>query len=227
MRPIWYLVVVASLASFAFATSGKITGILVDEDGAPVPHMSVEACPADVGFSGILPSAMTDQQGKFVIKVRISNEPERWNVYPYDEETGYYPRPGYGFYVERETYSKTVELSPKIPEASVELTLGPKAGALSVHVVDATTGAGVAAEFNFAWASEPDKQRSIRYYYGREDFRILLPANTDLTLNVTAQGCKPWSYPGVINVGPGQDLPLDVQLEPETADSPSGPSESN
>src|SRR5229473_8455870 len=210
MRPIWYVVAVVSLASFAVASSGKITGTLVDGDGVPVPHMSVEACPTDVGFSGILPSAMTDRQGKFVIKIRISHEPERWAVYPYDEETGYYSRPGYGFYMGREAYSQTVELSPKSPEASVELTLGPKAGAIKVHVVDAATGAAVAPQLTFAWASQPEKETIVGFSYGTEDFRILVPANTDLTLNVTAQGYKIWAYPGVINVGPGQDLPLDI-----------------
>jgi hypothetical protein len=45
------------------------------------------------------------------------------------------------------------------------------------------------------------------------DYRILLPSNTDINLTVFSQGYKSWSYPGVINVGPGQDMTLDIQME--------------
>jgi hypothetical protein len=205
------------LTSLAFGAGGKISGSLLDENGAPVPHMGVQARPTDIGFDGSLPGATTDDHGRFVIPIRVlSGEAQHWVVYPYDEKTGYYPRP-YSFYGNDVPQPKVVDLSVRFPRASVELRLGPKVGALNVRLAG-TPAIDTQPTFKFVWVSESAKDMSRECFGPTKSYRILLPANTSLTLTVTSPGYKPWSYPGVISVASGQDTPLDIQLEPETND---------
>jgi hypothetical protein len=84
-------------------------------------------------------------------------------------------------------------------------------------VADANPGARLkSVTYRFAWAVEPKRHILDATIMGQDAF-ILLPSNTDVTLTIESPGYQSWTYPGVINVGTGQDLPLDVQLRPATA----------
>jgi len=200
------------------ADAAKIKGTVVDQNGMPVAHMVVEATPLDMGTSGGLPRTITDETGHFALTVVSGRTSEgrpygqRWAIYPHsDKGGGYYPDLSSRFYKTDKSYAEHVTLTEEKPEAEVQIRLGPKAGALTGHVTDSRTGATLMPEFEFAWASEPSNRMGIRM---RDPYRILLPADTDVRLVVQCEGHESWIYPGVINIGSGQDMKLDIKLEP-------------
>jgi len=210
-----FLVLAAALA--AHANTGKISGSVVDQNGAPVPRMTVEVYSLDMGSSGGTPQTQTDDQGHFAIEVVAPFTSEgraygrRWAVSPFREKGDYYPHL-MPFYQTDQSQPQGVELTPQAPEAIIQVKLGPKAGALKGRVTDAVTGHVLNPYFEFAWASDPGKKMGKRT---TEDYRILLPSGTDIKMTVSLEGYKKWSYPGVINIGPGQDITLEIKLEPE------------
>jgi hypothetical protein len=214
----WPALILFLTTSVAIAGTAKITGTVVDEHGVPVKHMTVEAWPLDMGHSGGTDQALTDENGRFVLTVVSGSLPDghsygmRWAVYPHQEKGDYYSDLSSRFYKTTASQAQHIEFSPGTPEANVELKLGPKAGALRGKVTDVVTGVPVKPEFEFEWASDP--QNKLGETTSGNDYRILLPPNTDIKLTVLSRGYKPWSYPGTINVGPGQDMTLDIQMEP-------------
>jgi hypothetical protein len=225
----WRAILIAAvtvLSSSAFCATGTIIGTVVDEDGVPVSHIGVEACPADVGFDLILPRATTDEHGKFALRITFSRHDatDRWAVYAYDEEhdqkTGFYPRPSDFFGNKDARHSPVITISSRTPEATVEITLGPKAGALTGHVVG-VEGRPVVPTFEFRRLSDPDKYDAFTFQNNSSPCRVLLPANTSLTLQVTAPGYKPWSPPNAISIGSGEEFELDIRLEPDAKVPPS------
>ncbi len=206
------------LSGSAAAIDGKITGTLLDEKGLPVPHMGVQACPTDIGFDGSLPAGTTDEHGRFVIVIRslIKGITEHWAVYPYSRD-GFYPRPN-AFYGNDVPGPKVVELSPNGPEASVELNLGPPVGALIIHVIG-VLGLAIQPTFRLAWASDASQQTEVTHYIAEKSYRQLAPANTNLTLVVNSPGYKTWSSAPAISVGSGQEMRLEVRLDPEDQES--------
>lgn len=209
-------VVLAITASPAAAGTGQITGTVVDENGAPAKHVKVEAWPLDTGNMGPLPVAETDDFGHFVMRVVVGRDSKgrpyglRWDVYPRIDMHTY--RPPLWFFHTNNSQAVIATLTERHPEATVTIRLGPKAGALVGKVTDALTGAPVKPYFEFAWASDPHNTMSESM---SPNYRILLPSNTGITFWVGAEGHKRYTYPGVINVRPGQDFRLDIQLQPE------------
>lgn len=207
------------LSISVFAATAKITGTVTDQGGLPVRNMTVEAWPLDVGMSGGVPQAVTDDQGHFSLKVATGTDSngrpygQKWAVYPHQERGDYYPDLSSRFFKTPESQAPHVEIRAGTPVVNVDLKLGPKAGALSGQVTDASTGAPVRPEFHLAWASDPKNEMGEST---RDRYRLLLPPNTDITLTVVARGYKLWTYPGSINIGPGQDMQLDIKLEPTT-----------
>jgi hypothetical protein len=216
MGKCWAAVVLVLAAEVAVAGTGKISGTIVDQYGMPVKHMTVEVFPLDMATMGQPSQALTDENGHFVISVIVGRSGDgrtyglRWAVYPH-QERDHYPDLGSRFYATANSHGEIVNLTPEAPEATVQLKLGPKAGALTGKVTDAVTGAPVNPHFEFAWASDPANRRG---HATKAEYRILLPSNTDIKVTVSSRGYKPWTYPGVINVGPGQDMTLDIQLQP-------------
>jgi hypothetical protein len=212
----WPAAILVLTASIAVAGTAKISGTVVDDHGIPVKHMTVEAWPLDMGHSGGTDQALTDENGHFVLTVVSGKDTDgrsygmRWAVYPHQEKGDYYADLSSRFYKTTASQAQHIEFSPSNPEAIVELKLGPKAGALKGKVTDSATGALVRPEFEFAWVSDPQNKLGEST---SNDYRILLPSNTDIKLTVLSKGYKPWSYPGTINVGPGQDMTLDIQME--------------
>lgn len=218
MARVRFLLCLLLLSSLSFAADGKIYGALVDDMGLPVPRMGVQAFPTDIGHSGGLPSATSDEHGRFVIRIPSVSERsgEHWAVYPYsaDFQGGFYPRPN-DFYQNNLPGPPIVELSPKVLEASVELKLGPPVAALIVNVASAHNSNLGQRSFHLAWVSDPSKERETTVYVEKGPFRLLIPANINIALTVTSPGFKPWKNAEVISVGSGQETRIDVTLEPE------------
>jgi len=208
----WLLCILMLFAPLAFAGVGRISGTVTDENGKPVAHLTVEASPIGMAWGGGIPQAKTDENGRFSIKVLAG----RWAVYPRQDRDGYYPDLSSAFYTTAGSVAEQVEVSEENPEAVVNIRLGPKAAALLGHVTDLFTGATLHPQFELAWASgEPNKRMGIRM--AADPYRILIPSNTDIKMTVQCEGHKPWAYPGVINLRPGQDMKLDIRLEPVPA----------
>jgi hypothetical protein len=209
-------VILVLTSSIAVAGTAKISGTVVDEHGVPVKHMTVEAWPLDMGHSGGTDQALTDENGHFVLTVIFGRLPDgraygmRWAVYPRQEKGDYYADLSSRFYKTAAGQAQQIEFFLDAPEANVELRPGPKAGALKGKVTDRATGVPVKPEFEFAWISDPENKMVEST---SNDYRILLPSNTDIKLTVLSRGYKPWSYQGAINVGPGQDMTLDIRME--------------
>jgi hypothetical protein len=232
-------------ASFSSAGTGKLTGTVVDEHGAPEKHLLLEACPLDMSLRGACPQAETDENGHFAMKVIVGRDEGgktfglRWAIHPHYEPTGggYYAPSRIRFYktdVSRQDVQE-IDLTPEAPDAVVEIRLGPKAGALTGKVTDAVTGAPIRpyATIIVAWASDPtafmganselageiDPSTGQWKYHGaiQGKYRILVPADTQLTVKAMtiAKGYKPYQYQGVVTVGSGRDAVLDIQLQPE------------
>jgi hypothetical protein len=217
------LAIVSALLAIAFAFGSpqpvqgnvcKVTGVALDEQHVPVAELMIEAWPLGVAIMGTIPRTKTDSTGHFVFNLPCSplldGSLRRYALYAHDEPL-YYPDLASQFYSTDASHSEIVELSPDYPEMTVDLKLGPRAGAITGNVTDAVTGKPVKPYFQFAWASDP------RNRMGRSavsTYRILLPSNTGITFWVAATGYKRYSYPGAINVGSGDDFKLDIHLQP-------------
>lgn len=193
----------------------KVSGTALDQYRIPVGELMLEAWPLGVAVMGPVPRAKTDASGHFVFNLVCSTLPDghpaRYALYPRDERL-YYPNLSSQFYSTGLSHSQVIELSPEHPEMTVELKLGPRAGAIIGNATDAVTGKPVKPYFEFAWVSNP---RNRMGEGTAPSYRILVPSNTGITFWVAATGYKRYTYPGVINLGPRQDFKLDIQLQPD------------
>lgn len=69
-----------------------------------------------------------------------------------------------------------------------------------------------------ATSGEPNKKMGSRT--ADAPFRVQIPANVDLKLEVQCENHKPWTYPDVINVRSGKDFVLDIKMQPAAAAVP-------
>src|SRR5262249_10538441 len=134
-----------------------------------------------------------DENGQF----QITNLPlANYNLYVSKEDRGY-PDLHFSLY---DTQFGTAELSNSQPTAAVVLKTEPRAGLVNTNVVDANTGAPVVATFTIRRAEDTGRGLST------SDHRLMLPPGKDVTLQITAEGYKPWTY--VDSSNPSQPLPL-------------------
>lgn len=230
--------------SLASATSGTISGTVVNDRGAAVPHLVLNYEPLDVSSKGGIPQTETDENGHFSFRVTVLRRQDgtidggKWAIYPHrdfgGDSTGYYP-PNHRFYGTEHSNWQEVHVTPEAPDAVVEIKLAPAAGAIVGRVTDAVTGAPIKpyATVTVAWASDPSTFMAVnselagemdpttgKWRYNVEikgKFRILVPAGTEVTLKAAAlaKGYKPYEHPGVITVSSGRDKTIDIQLQTE------------
>lgn len=208
------------LAPLAFgANTVKISGMLTDDKETPVTNMIIEAYPIDQGMSSGAsgPKVRTDSQGHFIFNLSSGRTPEgtayglKWGVYPHDDRA-YYPDLSSWFYTTATAKWTEVEIQEgDTAEVNLQLKLTPKAAAIVGTVTDATTGAPVKPQFALAHASDTKNQMGGSW---PSNYHILIPSNTDILLTVIANGYKPWNYSGAINLSPGQDMKLDIKMQP-------------
>ncbi len=172
-----------------------------------------------------MPTAVSDDSGQFVIE---GLEPGTYDVFGESDAAGY-PNTAISFYSTKEP--TRVVLGSDSPTARVVLNLGPRAGVLSGTVIDKFTGKAIvsrhALHFIVKRASNPED--SI-LFGGPAKFRWLIPPAVEVTLEVTAEGYKAWSYTDPSN--PSQLLPLrlesgeqkslDIELEPDATQTTTG-----
>lgn len=104
-----------------------------------------------------------------------------------------------------------VAITPTNPIAERQIQLGPKAGMLAGSVTNAVTGAPVNAAFKLSRASQPGKFISTS---ARPKYRVLLPSDADVLVEVSAQGFKIWNPGHPLHLQPGSEMDLDILMEP-------------
>jgi Carboxypeptidase regulatory-like domain len=193
--------------------AGIIRGIVLDATGQPVEGARVKASFTG-GFSGIVPSAQTDKSGHFVIRRLVWGG---WYVTASKEQAGY-PDESNAFYGGFTPAAVTVDLSIDMPEQSVTVLLGRKAGSIFGTIADAETGKLIEPCARLQRKNVPSTYWS-GYGLLKSKFHLLVPADTDITLMVWAQGYKPWVYESddgndALRVRASDQLKLQVRLTP-------------
>lgn len=193
---------------------GIIAGVVLDASDQPVADATVQA-----NFNGdrdrIPLPAFTDKSGHFVIRGLAWGE---WYVTPSKEEDGY-PDEDNTFYSGPNFAPAFVVSDAEHPQQTVTVHLGRKAGTIYGTTTDADSGEPVEPCAHLQWKNVP----SISWFgYGllKSKFRLLVPADTDITLEVWAVGYEPWFYKGedgtdVIRVPASNQLQLQVRLTPK------------
>ena len=191
---------------------GRIRGVVVDEEGKPIQHAEVWPHVRHPTI-GALRFVETDANGRFEID-RL--EFDTFNVFAKKEDEEY-PDMGFAFYYEGLPH--IVRLSPDEPVANANLKIGPKAGVLTGSVTDKVTGKAIDPAFMLRRAKNPANFLSTS---GASQYRLLLPPETEVTLEVSADGYETWLYtdpsdslkPMPIRLASGAEMRLDIQLQP-------------
>jgi len=209
---------IACLLALACATalaqnSGTVGGVVLDENSKPVSHAQVHIAEAKpfVGHR-LLKFHETNDEGRF----QMENVPWGTYVVMVGKEDAGYADTKLAFY--SNLGAPTVTLAPSSPTANVTLKLSPKAGVLEIQTVtDTVTGAEVGpAAVRLQRIGTP-----FFIYTSAPGAHLLVPSMTDVSVEVTAPGYKPWpaygggSFSGRIRLRPQEVLKLDVQLQPE------------
>jgi hypothetical protein len=187
--------------------AGRIIGTVLDQRGLPLKRIFVHAILEQTGM--YMPTAETDDAGRFAIE---GLEVGTYRVFGESDAAGY-PDTALSFYSKETLIALGVGYGEP---ASVILVLGPVAGVLTGTVVDKATRKPVvtldAVHFTVKKISDPDDDI---LFLGPAKFRWLIPPDVDVTLEVSAEGYKPWSGLLPIRLRSGEDRPLKIELEPE------------
>jgi hypothetical protein len=218
-----FLVIIFALASNADQTSrrpgsdearlGRISGIVLYENGNPVSDATVVAFPTDRGLAARLPSATTDVSGRFVVS-------QLWLgtfVVGAKKESEGYADQTQGFYNEKRIAPTVLTFSH--PLATITVILGPKAGILVGTIADATIRAPLAPCVDFHQTSNANNFLSSDGAM-KGQFRILVPSDRELIMKLWQQDYLPWYFPGTskkseaksLYLRPGEQKTLNIQL---------------
>jgi hypothetical protein len=200
------------------AETGLIDGTVVYEDGRPTQGATVSACPLGRPMSTIIPQAETDETGYFRIDI-----PSSWFgkfAVAAKKEDEDYPDMSKQFYSDGKF--ETITLTSGHPAETVMIRLGPKAGVLVGTVADAVSKAPLSPCVEFRRASEPNNFLSASGLV-KPQYKLLIPPDTYILMNISLDGYKTWYYPGTIDqsaatpveLEPGERKTVDIRLEPD------------
>jgi hypothetical protein len=187
-------------------TKGSIHGTVVDEKGAPVNQANVNVDPVD-GRTRVtaIRYAETDANGHFLL---AGLQMGKYRVLAKKEAAGF-PEMALSFYSAGVFPTATIDTA--FPVAEVRIQLGPKGGILSGSVTNGLTGAPLNASLKLTRAASSDDWMSTSV---PPAYRVLLPAATEVLLEVSAPGFKTWSPGHPLLLQSGLELRLDVALQP-------------
>ena len=202
---------------------GLIEGTVLYEDGRPVMNATVSAFPLEGAFVGKIPSAHTNELGRFQISHLWL---ARFDVTAKKEDEGC-PDTSSGFYFDSKTAPITLSLSH--PSATDTIVLGPKAGILVGTVADAITGAPLDPCVDFHRASDPNNFLSGTGLVNAK-YRVLVPSDRDVIMKIWHEGYLPWYYPGAnhkseakpLRLKSGEERTLHIRLQPGNDTSDAG-----
>jgi len=177
--------------------TGVVSGTVVNQRGEPVADVTVSVPPVDRSFIGSVPSNQTGPNGNFTVAGLGWG---KYAVCAHKEADAYRE-------ICNSIFSKgsapTVTRSPQAPAASVQVTIGPKAGILSGKIRDSVTGLPVnpitdaitGARQSAVLRIHPltDNGRYFDQAIGSQ-FTALIPPDADLELEVRAPGYRSWRF---------------------------------
>ncbi len=200
---------------------GSISGIVVDQLGNPVTNARVTTRDLDlppntveVG-AGVVPYVETDARGRFLFKgLRVDH---RYKVYSEKEQDGY-PDMMLGMYNPTDK-APVATATSSVPAEGITVHIGPKAARLKWTVTDAASGNSI----NHPTVSFERKDNGASAGgTALPGEGILVPSDTDLTVEISARGYRDWYYGGALDkstaaslrILPGEEQTLQVQLQP-------------
>ena len=185
---------------------GTIQGRVLDEKGLPLSGAKVHAEPLNgPAREGFVRYVETNEHGQYVIDRLAWGQ---YKVFALKEDSDY-PNPYWSFYAQVPLLTATITRT--LPVADVQVRLGPRAGILAGSVKNAITGAPVNASIKLLRVASPDKWISTSV---APNYRVLLPAGTEVLLEVSAPGFKPWNPGHPLLLQSGVELRLNVALQP-------------
>ena len=202
---------------------GLIDGIVTYEDKKPVKGATVYAAPLGRPMGAIIPHAETDETGYYAIHISRSWFGKFAVAAKKEDEN--FPDMSNQFYSDGNF--QTATLTANHPAETVMIRLGSKAGVLIGTVRDAITGATLypclelrRANGNFLSGSGLIK----------ENFRVLIPSETEVMVKMWLDGYRPWYYPGTdeksrsapLRLRPDEQNTLEILLQPSASDSKLG-----
>ena len=218
MKP-WVLIALIFSGTFPVwaQVEGSIRGVVMNERGIPVKGATVYPSNNRPVAGRVFPAALTDETGHFALQGLPLDE---YEVKAYNEEEDYPELDGVwlSFY-KRPSWPK-VNLTAREPLAAVEVRLGPKTAVLLGTITDAITGAALGACAGFSPVSQPDTTTA---YPVNTKYRLLIPADANVAVQVWLDGYKPWYYPGTdqksartsMRLKPGEERNVNVRLQPQ------------
>lgn len=198
---------------------GRIAGTVTNDEGEPIDQASVcIRITRSNGSSSSCGNIQTDQNGRFQLEHLPFGE---IGVYAEKLQGGYVPdaeasrlsSPPFG--VTKSPRIQTVVLTADRPLARVILKLGPKPGELRLAVIDKLSAKPVQA--NVRWIALPDN-RMFSFSSGSAYNPWQVPPDTDLILEVFAEGYQNWFYQDpsnaapILRLGSGEQKDLIVEL---------------
>jgi len=148
----------------------------------------------------------TNSRGYFDFGETLKHE--IYEIYVQKDKDGY-PDPLSPFYRPLDFTPETVQLFGKKPDAKIDIKLGEKAGVLRGTVTDGDTGLPLTAKLSL-YSSEREDGIG-RLVEGK--FRELVPARTEISVQVQAQAPGHWSrFRTERTLQPGEEQTLDILL---------------
>jgi hypothetical protein len=210
---------VSSAPQMAQHPTGQITGTVVDCDGRLLENIFVHAFRQESHM--YMPTAITNKDGRFSIDELESGTYSLFG----ESDAAAYPDTSLSFYSEHEP---TKVLQVEGGAADTTLVLGPRAGILSGTVTNSRTGKVVrpADGLRFIFTRTSDPGRSIEFH-GPAKFHWLIPPDVGVTLEVLAEGYKPWTYsdpsdisgPLPLRFSSGEGETLNIELDPAVSEA--------
>jgi hypothetical protein len=195
--------------------AGSVRGTVLDENGIAVVAARVSVDPLDGRpRASAVREAETDKNGHFAID---NLELGAYGVFAMKESSGYADTAS-AFY--RDHVFPTATLTADVPAVDLIVKIGPPAVVITGLVTDATTNKPLDTAFLLRRAADPDNWISLSQ---RPRYRVLVPPLTDVSFEVSAPGYKTYYYGGAsdslrrppVRLESGQEMRLDIQLEPE------------
>jgi len=206
------IAVVFSVAGAAIAEdAGSIRGTVLDPRGKPVIQARVTASSSGEGQS-LERFTQTDERGAFVLE----NLPWGKYIVTAEKPEAGYPDSGSTFY--GNGAPNVLALDDKAASASVVIKLQSKTSIISGTVADDVSSQPVMPTFLLRRVDDPTKWITIAQ---PPTFRVLVPSDTEVTMEVSAPAYKVWYYPGTgdaakkthLRVRKGQALKLKIRLQ--------------
>ncbi len=194
---------------------GRISGIVLNDEGQPVEHARV--CTIVYLGRGATTACrvFSDGNGRFEIDHWPMSTLSLFAVKPED---------GYGD-AERKLTPR-VTITPETPFAVVTVRLKPKAGILSGSVHDKVTGK-VVGNITLRYITPDGFNTGSFSDLNGAGFEAHIPMATDLIVSLSAPGYKTWFYTDpsnesrpVLHLQSGERKSVEIELEPETAAAP-------